>query len=377
MGDRESKKRNKLPRLLVLLALGAVVTFWVAWGLGLLIDPTQAAATESAIAFDRGIWAVKVSSRWGFTLVESSRDAQSRDWGAEQVLGGPDTAGAGDIVTAWASASQDNEIEWLALSYHDAVRPARVEVHETHNPGALFRVSVFRDDGSELTVWEGQDPTPIGAGRGVSKIPVDIDFDVSRIKIYLDSPAVKGWNEIDAVGLVDTDGNTQWAHGVEASSDYANRRATPTGSPEKLIPRWSGLDKPTESFRSGTIRQEGRGAVGLGWPFIAVSCAYEISSIPGQPIANVQWGFGPIDVVNPPGQPIVLPFRPVWPGFLLDSAIFGVSLWVALLCLVRPLRAMRELRRMRLGQCLVCGYDLRYDFVRGCPECGWRRLGRA
>ena len=29
--------------------------------------------------------------------------------------------------------------------------------------------------------------------------------------------------------------------------------------------------------------------------------------------------------------------------------------------------------RMRRGACIGCGYDLGYDFVRGCPECGWRR----
>jgi hypothetical protein len=45
--------------------------------------------------------------------------------------------------------------------------------------------------------------------------------------------------------------------------------------------------------------------------------------------------------------------------------------------LVLPKRFMREVSRVRAGRCIACGYDLGYDFVRGCPECGWRREGRA
>ena len=30
-------------------------------------------------------------------------------------------------------------------------------------------------------------------------------------------------------------------------------------------------------------------------------------------------------------------------------------------------------RRVRAGHCPNCNYDLRRDFSRGCPECGWQR----
>ena len=38
-----------------------------------------------------------------------------------------------------------------------------------------------------------------------------------------------------------------------------------------------------------------------------------------------------------------------------------------------PRRFVREVGRVRSGRCIVCGYDLGYDFIAGCPECGWRR----
>ena len=40
-----------------------------------------------------------------------------RAWGPEQALGAPDTPGSGDIQTAWASATQDGQDEWLELDF--------------------------------------------------------------------------------------------------------------------------------------------------------------------------------------------------------------------------------------------------------------------
>ena len=57
-------------------------------------------------------------------------------------------------------------------------------------------------------------------------------FDLSRIRIYLDSPKVPGWNEIDAVGLVDEKGTTHWAASARASSTYADVSSDATTHPE-------------------------------------------------------------------------------------------------------------------------------------------------
>ena len=158
---------------------------------------------------------------------------EKRAWGPEQAAGPPDTPQAGDMQTAWASASQDGQQEWLELQYRTAVVPKAVLVYETYNPGALRRVSVFKTDGTEVEVFSGKDPTPPGKGKGISAIPIKFDHKISRVKIYLDSPAVQSWNEIDAVGLRDAAGNTQWATTVKASSTYAERQpakpAKPTG----------------------------------------------------------------------------------------------------------------------------------------------------
>jgi hypothetical protein len=144
-----------------------------------------------------------------------------RSWGPEQAIGEPNTPTAGDQPTAWASQTADGQDEWLLLTFGRAVRPSAVEVYESYSPGALERVTVFDARGKESEVWKGADPTPATSGMGTSKIKVTADVTTRRVKIYLASTKVPGWNEIDAVALVDADGGRQWAEAVEASSDYA------------------------------------------------------------------------------------------------------------------------------------------------------------
>lgn len=144
-----------------------------------------------------------------------------RNWGPEQATGEPDTPGAGDLTTAWASATPDDQAEWLICEYEKPVHAIFLRVHETYNPGALVKVTAFGPDGKEVTAWEGEDPTPKGEQRGVSKIPIALGADVQKFKLYIDSPAVRGWNEIDAVAAEDETGKLHWAVNIQASSTFA------------------------------------------------------------------------------------------------------------------------------------------------------------
>lgn len=159
---------------------------------------------------------------WYIWRDDSSKGTQSkRRWGTEQLLGKPDTPQAGDIPTAWASKTPDDHDEWLVVEYEKPVVPSALIVHETYNPGALARVTAFRLTGEEVEVWKGRDPTPPDFGRGISTIPLKVSFKTNRLKIYLQSRTVQGWNEIDAVGLRASGEKLQWAKNAIASSTYA------------------------------------------------------------------------------------------------------------------------------------------------------------
>jgi len=148
-----------------------------------------------------------------------------REWGPEQALGAPDTPGAGDLETAWASETEDGRDEWLQLEFARPVVPTGVRVFETFNPGALVAVSVLDADGNEHEVWRGIDPVPRERELGIALVAFVTDVETRVITLHLASSAVAGWNEIDAVGLHAADGSLQWAIAAEASTTYAGGEA--------------------------------------------------------------------------------------------------------------------------------------------------------
>ncbi|MCL2743179.1 MAG: hypothetical protein FWE67_04940 [Planctomycetaceae bacterium] len=163
---------------------------------------------------------------------------EKRPWGPEQATGKPDAylnAAGGDYPTAWASLTEDGQEEWLELTWDKPIEAAGVDVYETFNPGALVKIiaydPVVRGYKKEVAKWAGVDPTPCDApnGKGISKIRFEKPVLTNRVTLYLDSPKVPGWNEIDAVGLVDTKGEVHWATGATASSTYADVRTRTNG----------------------------------------------------------------------------------------------------------------------------------------------------
>lgn len=64
----------------------------------------------------------------------------------------------------------------------------------------------------------------------------------------------------------------------------------------------------------------------------------------------------------------VLPLRPMWPGFAVNTVLYGFVLWL----MVAMMFALRKQRRIRRGLCWRCAYNLRSMPVTSsaCPECG-------
>jgi hypothetical protein len=148
-------------------------------------------------------------------------------WSVEQATGPPNTNGPGDFSTAWASATQDDQKEWLVLEFAESVVPTAILIHETYNPGAVMKVTHYPRWGREKVLWEGSAPNFSSVGTGATRLPVSAAIRTGRLKVYIDSPAVPGWNEIDAVGLQCADGSVIWADYAEASSSYAQRANGP------------------------------------------------------------------------------------------------------------------------------------------------------
>lgn len=143
--------------------------------------------------------------QWGATATASSEYRTSGDYSAARATGAPDVTRYGDSLKAWASKLADSGAEWLEVTFTNAVVANAVRVRQVFNPGAIDRIEVFDTAGMGTTVFSGSDTHVYPSGQiawFVAKFP-RTDQPVKRVRISLDSARVKGWNEIDAVQLVE------------------------------------------------------------------------------------------------------------------------------------------------------------------------------
>lgn len=67
-----------------------------------------------------------------------------------------------------------------------------------------------------------------------------------------------------------------------------------------------------------------------------------------------------------------LPLRPVWPGFVANTALFAAGWWMLLGLPMVVYNVIRRRGLRRRGRCPRCGYDLSGLNSDVCPECGTR-----
>jgi hypothetical protein len=140
---------------------------------------------------------------------------------AIEATGPPNVRQAGDSSNAWCPATMSGGKEWLELQFDPAVAPSAIVVHENYAAGYIVRIAHVPVIGPEVVLWEGTyTPTP-GLVGAITKLPIENSIKTGRIKIYFDTTNATGWEEIDAVGLVDAKGTTNWAVGAKASSTWS------------------------------------------------------------------------------------------------------------------------------------------------------------
>lgn len=154
-----------------------------------------------------------------------------------------------------------------------------------------------------------------------------------------------------------------------------------SGNPVSVMAHLSGVLQPAEADRTGTPTSHCRVMDSAGWPMLSLWCCVK---------ARQARMFGPLrmsptgcidrslagGVELPPGiargprdEPWrALPLYPLWPGFAINSLVFGCALGLVFAFG----SALRRKRRRRRGLCEHCGYDLRgrRDAHDRCPECG-------
>jgi hypothetical protein len=168
---------------------------------------------------------------------EAQQKSRASGWSALQATGAPDSLRDGDQKTAWAPAQADGGEEWLELEYANGVPIAQINIREVCGPGCITKVAALLDGGAEVPIWQGEPPVNASPSDTVFTAPANIV--ARRVKVYLDTKRVAGWNEIDAVELIGRDGSRQWAKSANASSSYGASRGLSFGG-DVLYNNWTG-----------------------------------------------------------------------------------------------------------------------------------------
>src|SRR5439155_24843995 len=116
---RRTPFRDRILLAFFLLLLGALSTIAVSWALAFKAELADDPSLSGQGVDGPRTWTVQGWSGFGSIRLHSTRNVPN--WSILQAVGPPDTPGAGDIVTAWASSSTDSQKEWLILDYEKPV----------------------------------------------------------------------------------------------------------------------------------------------------------------------------------------------------------------------------------------------------------------
>jgi hypothetical protein len=168
------------------------------------------AAENSIVSLDKkykedvnGQWADQAQASSSYAKDNKGKNAS---WSAEQMIGEPDVTAYGDNGKAWASLEQDKGEEWVKLTFKKPVFATEIRARMTYNPGAISKIEVFNQQGKPEVVWQGADKKAYKNKMDYFVAQFEkTKYPINKIKITLDSKAIAGWNEIDAVQLVGTE----------------------------------------------------------------------------------------------------------------------------------------------------------------------------
>ena len=174
-----------------------------------------------------------VTIRWVDSVITFSSEYSTSSWSANQVIGIPNVyPGYGDNSYAWASSTSDGQREFLELHFEEAAPASKVAIYETLYPGAVDTVYVRNPNTNAWEiVWQGTAEVADYTARIFEVYFPLTSYSVSDVRLAINSPAVPGYNEIDAVALSDQEppppppyqANTMPSY--TASTQYANALA--------------------------------------------------------------------------------------------------------------------------------------------------------
>ena len=178
----------------------------------------------SSLAQQKVLWASKVLEVSSAYAEAGNPNARA----ARHVLGPPSVMpGFGSTHCAWWPAMTDGDREeYIKVGFEEAIQVQQIAVGENNNPGAIARILLFDERGANHKVYENAAPAAAGAGRLSNFFIPQTPYKVTALMLVLNTKAVEGDNEIDAIGISDgTDSiktQIRLAEGLPTTGDREN-----------------------------------------------------------------------------------------------------------------------------------------------------------
>jgi outer membrane protein OmpA-like peptidoglycan-associated protein len=123
---------------------------------------------------------------------------------AIQALGKPNMLPQiGPSVCAWQPQTQDNtQEEFLIVGFDTLMTIRQVAIAENFGQGCIVKIEAFDEFDNIKLLWQNKTAPSLEIGKIFNLIlPKMTNYKVRGIKIVLNTSRVKGWNQIDAIGI--------------------------------------------------------------------------------------------------------------------------------------------------------------------------------
>lgn len=144
------------------------------------------------------------SVQWADKVIEFSSELTPLQYSAEQALGKPNVLPAGgQNPNAW-TPDKPKRSEFLKLGYSTPIQIQQIAVAESYNPGALFRVFLYDESGTEHLVHTFSPMVVPLQGRMLNVFVEKTSYKVSAVKLEFDGSVMPDYFSLDAVAISDS-----------------------------------------------------------------------------------------------------------------------------------------------------------------------------
>ncbi|MFT5618960.1 MAG: outer membrane protein OmpA-like peptidoglycan-associated protein, partial [Arenicella sp.] len=162
-----------------------------------------------------GVYTVPANAQevqWASAVVSVSSEREAvktkgNFYQAVQALGRPNRLPQfGESILAWSPAKKKRRRdEFIKVSFAKPMRARQVIVGENFGAGSITQIYVYGEGGQKKRVYHDKFNHPVeGGGRVIRALFALTPFEVVAVKVILSTIDVKGYNQIDCIGITES-----------------------------------------------------------------------------------------------------------------------------------------------------------------------------